>query len=82
MRPDLPGLLPLIARVGVPRSTLPVAAVGLITEPGQAEKILANGEADAVLLGRELLRNPSWAQHAARELGVDARMPDQYGWGM
>ncbi|MEU9640807.1 NADH:flavin oxidoreductase/NADH oxidase [Streptomyces sp. NPDC048188] len=63
-------------------SPLPVAAVGLITEVGQAEKILANGEADAVLLGRELLRNPSWAQHAARELGADARMPDQYGWGM
>ncbi len=37
---------------------MPVAAVGLITDAGQAEKILANGEADAVLLGRELLRNP------------------------
>ena len=57
---------------------LPVAAVGLITDVEQAEKILANGEADAVLLGRELLRNPSWARHAARELGGEVRVPDQY----
>ncbi|MFG2143522.1 NADH:flavin oxidoreductase/NADH oxidase [Streptomyces sp. NPDC048696] len=59
-------------------SGLPVAAVGLITEPAQAEKILANGEADAVLLGRELLRNPSWARHAARELGGEVHVPKQY----
>ncbi|WP_329459187.1 NADH:flavin oxidoreductase/NADH oxidase [Streptomyces sp. NBC_01497] len=57
---------------------MPVAAVGLITEPGQAEKILANGEADAVLLARELLRNPSWAQRAAAELGDTAHVPQQY----
>ncbi|MFJ8309919.1 MULTISPECIES: NADH:flavin oxidoreductase/NADH oxidase [unclassified Streptomyces] len=59
-------------------SRLPVAAVGLITEAEQAEKILANGEADAILLGRELLRNPSWARHAARELGGDVHVPAQY----
>ena len=59
-------------------TALPVAAVGLITDVEQAEKILANGEADAVLLGRELLRNPSWARHAARELGGEVRVPDQY----
>ncbi len=59
-------------------SPLAVSAVGLITEPEQAEKILANGEADAVLLGRELLRNPSWARQAARELGAEVRVPDQY----
>lgn len=57
---------------------MPVAAVGLITDAGQAEKILANGEADAVLLGRELLRNPSWARQAARELDAQVRVPDQY----
>ncbi|MFI6937937.1 NADH:flavin oxidoreductase/NADH oxidase [Streptomyces sp. NPDC050418] len=57
---------------------LPVAAVGLITEIEQAEKIVANGEADAVLLGRELLRNPSFARHAARELGAEVHVPDQY----
>ncbi|HEX5567921.1 MAG TPA: NADH:flavin oxidoreductase/NADH oxidase [Streptomyces sp.] len=58
---------------------LPVAAVGLITEPEQAEKIVTNGEADAVLLGRELLRDPHWAYRAARALGVEsARLPEQY----
>ncbi|MDQ8702843.1 NADH:flavin oxidoreductase/NADH oxidase [Streptomyces sp. LHD-70] len=61
---------------------LPVAAVGLITEAKQAEKLLDNGEADAVLLGRELLRNPSWALHAARELDADIRVPNQYAWAI
>ncbi|GLP64463.1 oxidoreductase [Streptomyces sp. TUS-ST3] len=69
--------VPFAARVKA-ETALPVAAVGLITDPGQAEKILSNGEADAVLLGRELLRNPSWARHAARELGGDVHVPDQY----
>lgn len=69
--------VPFAARVKR-ETSLPVAAVGLITEAEQAEKILANGEADAVLLGRELLRNPSWARHAARELGGDVHVPDQY----
>ncbi|MFE9928752.1 NADH:flavin oxidoreductase/NADH oxidase [Streptomyces sp. NPDC005533] len=59
-------------------TTLPVAAVGLITEPEQAEKILANGEADAVLLGRELLRDPYWARRAAAELGAETRTPEPY----
>jgi 2,4-dienoyl-CoA reductase-like NADH-dependent reductase (Old Yellow Enzyme family) len=76
--PTGPGYqVPFAARVKA-ETSLPVAAVGLITEAGQAEKILANGEADAVLLGRELLRNPSWARHAARELGGEVHVPDQY----
>lgn len=57
---------------------LPVAAVGLITEAAQADKILANDEADAILIGRELLRNPSFARQAARELGADVHIPQQY----
>ncbi|MFD7712468.1 NADH:flavin oxidoreductase/NADH oxidase [Streptomyces sp. NPDC059786] len=69
--------VPFAARVKN-ETTLPVAAVGLITGTEQAEKILANGEADAVLVGRELLRNPSFARHAARELGADVHVPDQY----
>ncbi|WP_412078963.1 NADH:flavin oxidoreductase/NADH oxidase [Streptomyces xanthophaeus] len=69
--------VPFAARVKA-ETELPVAAVGLITEPAQAEKILANGEADAVLLGRELLRDPHWARRAAAELGVQPRTPDQY----
>lgn len=59
-------------------SGLPVAAVGLITEPEQAETILAAEQADAVLLARALLREPTWPQRAARELGDDVYWPDQY----
>ncbi|MGW3493034.1 NADH:flavin oxidoreductase/NADH oxidase [Streptomyces sp. NPDC001020] len=69
--------VPFAARVKA-ETSLPVAAVGLITSAGQAEKILANGEADAVLLGRELLRNPSFARHAARDLGGEVHVPNQY----
>ncbi|CAM5489753.1 NADH:flavin oxidoreductase/NADH oxidase OS=Streptomyces alboniger OX=132473 GN=CP975_04415 PE=4 SV=1 [Streptomyces alboniger] len=69
--------VPFAARVKA-ETELAVAAVGLITEVEQAEKILANGEADAVLIGRELLRDPSWARRAARELGADVHVPDQY----
>ncbi|WP_420842458.1 NADH:flavin oxidoreductase/NADH oxidase [Glycomyces paridis] len=57
---------------------LPTAAVGLITEARQAEKILADGEADAVAIGRELLRNPYWPHQAARELGATTEVPLQY----
>ncbi|HET6856826.1 MAG TPA: NADH:flavin oxidoreductase/NADH oxidase [Streptomyces sp.] len=76
--PTGPGYqVPFAARVKA-ETDLPVAAVGMITDAAQAEKIIANGEADAVLLGRELLRNPSFARHAARELGGDVHVPDQY----
>lgn len=53
-------------------------AVGLITSPAQAEQIVANGQADAVLLGRELLRDPYWPLHAAKTLGVDVAWPLPY----
>jgi len=53
-------------------------AVGLITTARQAEDIIASGQADMVLLARELLRDPYFPLHAARELGVDIRWPDQY----
>ncbi|MCX4976737.1 MULTISPECIES: NADH:flavin oxidoreductase/NADH oxidase [unclassified Streptomyces] len=69
--------VPFAARVKA-ETPLSVAAVGLITDAEQAEKILANDEADAVLLGRELLRNPSFARLAARELGAEVHVPDQY----
>lgn len=61
---------------------LPVGAVGLITEPQQAEKIVANGQADAVFVGRELLRDPYFAQRAARELGGAVHVPEQYHRGV
>ncbi|MFF5445705.1 NADH:flavin oxidoreductase/NADH oxidase [Streptomyces sp. NPDC012888] len=69
--------VPFAARVRA-EAGLATAAVGLITEPVQAEKVLAGGEADAVLLGRELLRDPYWARRAARELGAAIRTPGQY----
>ncbi|MEU3983606.1 NADH:flavin oxidoreductase/NADH oxidase [Streptomyces sp. NPDC026672] len=69
--------VPFAARIKA-ETPMPVAAVGLITDVEQAAKIVANDEADAVLLGRELLRNPSWARHAARELNADVHVPDQY----
>ncbi|WP_440899253.1 NADH:flavin oxidoreductase/NADH oxidase [Actinosynnema sp.] len=61
---------------------LPTGAVGLITEPARAEEVVATGQADAVLLGRELLRDPYWAHHAAQELGVDSNWPEQYGYAV
>jgi 2,4-dienoyl-CoA reductase-like NADH-dependent reductase (Old Yellow Enzyme family) len=53
-------------------------AVGLITEPAQAEQIVSTGQADAVFLAREFLRDPYWPLHAARALGVDISWPKQY----
>ena len=53
-------------------------AVGLITEAAQAEKILDDGDADVILLARELLRNPYWPIHAQTELDGEAEWPDQY----
>lgn len=53
-------------------------AVGLITAPAQAESIIAAGEADIVLLARELLRDPYWPRRAASELGVEIAVPKQY----
>jgi len=53
-------------------------AVGWITSPEQAETIVATGQADAVLLAREMLRDPYWPQRAARALGADPPRPPQY----
>jgi 2,4-dienoyl-CoA reductase-like NADH-dependent reductase (Old Yellow Enzyme family) len=54
------------------------AAVGLITEPHQADAIVREGKADCVLLARELLRDPYWPLRAARELGHATPWPIQY----
>jgi 2,4-dienoyl-CoA reductase-like NADH-dependent reductase (Old Yellow Enzyme family) len=53
-------------------------AVGMITSPAQADQIVRTGQADIVLLARELLRDPYWPLHAARELGHDVPWPVQY----
>ena len=50
---------------------VPVNAVGLITNPAQAEQIVASGQAQAVMLGREMMRDPHFALRAAHELGVE-----------
>jgi len=50
----------------------------MITEPVQAEQVVATGQADAVLLTRELLRNPYWPLSAAYELGADVQWPAQH----
>lgn len=53
-------------------------AVGLITEPSQADEVIRSGQADIVLLAREMLRNPYWPLRAARELGQIMTWPPQY----
>ncbi|UOF16638.1 NADH:flavin oxidoreductase/NADH oxidase [Lysobacter capsici] len=53
-------------------------AVGLITRAAQAEKIVADEEADVVLLARELLRDPYFPLRAAHELGANVHVPEQY----
>ena len=59
-------------------------AVGMITEPAQAEAILAEGRADLILMGRELLRDPYWAQNAWVELKPDTPSPiaREYAWAL
>jgi 2,4-dienoyl-CoA reductase-like NADH-dependent reductase (Old Yellow Enzyme family) len=54
------------------------AAVGLILEAKHAESIIAEGQADIVMIGRGHLSNHQWAIHAARELGAEAPIPPQY----
>ena len=57
---------------------IPTGAVGLITQPQQAEEILAEGRADVVILARQLLRDPYWPLRAAKVLGASIAWPDQY----
>ncbi|MFP8968277.1 NADH:flavin oxidoreductase/NADH oxidase [Pokkaliibacter sp. CJK22405] len=57
---------------------MPVIAVGLITEPQQAEAIIGTGDADAVALARAMLFNPHWPWQAAVALGGQVKAPPQY----
>jgi 2,4-dienoyl-CoA reductase-like NADH-dependent reductase (Old Yellow Enzyme family) len=75
--------VPLAAQVRE-ASGVPTAAVGLITDPGQASEIVSSEKSDAVMLARAALREPSWPLRAARELGLsrhDAPYPPQYTRG-
>ncbi len=69
--------VPLAARVRR-EAGVPTGAVGLITAPEQAEEIVATGQADLVLLGRELLRDPYWPRRAASRLGAEPDWPGPY----
>ncbi|MEO3780001.1 NADH:flavin oxidoreductase/NADH oxidase [Micromonospora sp. B11E3] len=69
--------VPLAARIRR-EAGVATGAVGLIVEPEQAEQIVADGEADLVLLGRELLRDPYWPRRAATRLGAAPSWPPQY----
>jgi 2,4-dienoyl-CoA reductase-like NADH-dependent reductase (Old Yellow Enzyme family) len=57
---------------------LPIIAVGLITQPAQAEEILVRGAADAIALARGMLYDPRWPWHAAAALGAQVSAPRQY----
>jgi len=59
-------------------AAIPTAAVGMITDPQQANAIIADGQADLVFLAREMLRDPYWPLHAAAALGEPASWPLQY----
>jgi 2,4-dienoyl-CoA reductase-like NADH-dependent reductase (Old Yellow Enzyme family) len=59
-------------------SGIPTGAVGMITSAAQADTLVRNGQADCVLLAREMLRDPYWPLHAARELGGELPWPPQY----
>ncbi|HEY0797884.1 MAG TPA: hypothetical protein VGD50_01980, partial [Candidatus Baltobacteraceae bacterium] len=59
-------------------ANIATGAVGMITDPGQADTIIRTGQADVVLLAREKLRDPYWPLHAAARLGVDVAWPVQY----
>ncbi|HXH92024.1 MAG TPA: NADH:flavin oxidoreductase/NADH oxidase [Thermoanaerobaculia bacterium] len=73
-----PGYQVPFARAIRAEAGVATAAVGLITEAHQADEIVASGSADAVMLARELLRNPYWPLHAARALGAEVKWPPQY----
>ncbi|ALC15911.1 2,4-dienoyl-CoA reductase [Desulfuromonas soudanensis] len=76
--PAGPGFqVPFAARIRA-ETGLATGAVGFILEPAQAEQIVATGQADVVLLARQLLRDPYWPLHAARALEEEAPWPNQY----
>jgi 2,4-dienoyl-CoA reductase-like NADH-dependent reductase (Old Yellow Enzyme family) len=73
-----PGVYARVAEAQGREAGIATGAVGLITEPKQADAIIRDGRADCVLLARELLRDPYWPLRAARELGQTVSWPLQY----
>jgi 2,4-dienoyl-CoA reductase-like NADH-dependent reductase (Old Yellow Enzyme family) len=76
--PAAPGYQVPFAAAIRERAGIATGAVGLITDPVQAEEIVASGKADAVLLAREMLRDPYWPLRAAHVLGARVAWPPQY----
>jgi 2,4-dienoyl-CoA reductase-like NADH-dependent reductase (Old Yellow Enzyme family) len=76
--PAAPGYQVPFAEKVRKEAAIATAAVGMITEPGQADQIVRSGQADMVFLARELLRDPYWPLRAAEELGQDGPWPKQY----
>ena len=73
-----PGLHVPFARAIREATRVPTIVVGLITEPAQADAIVANGDADLVALARGMLSDPRWPWHAAKALGATVAVPPQY----
>jgi len=57
---------------------IPTGAVGMITKSMQAEEILQNEDADVIIMGREMLRDPYWPIHTAKEMDAEIQWPVQY----
>ena len=67
-----------LARAVKQAVTMPVVAVGMITDFEQAEAIVGTGDADLVALARAMLYDPRWPWHAAAHLGASVKAPSQY----
>src|SRR5512143_1893632 len=76
--PEGPGYLTPFSAAIRRETMIATGAVGFITDPAQAEQIVATGLADAVFLARQMLRDPYWPLHAAKVLGADPAWPVQY----
>jgi 2,4-dienoyl-CoA reductase-like NADH-dependent reductase (Old Yellow Enzyme family) len=76
--PAGPGYQVLHAETIRHEAAIPTGAVGMITAPAQADQIIRSGQADLVLIARELLRDPYWPLHAAQHLHQETTWPVQY----
>lgn len=76
--PPGPGYQVPLARAVKQAVSIPVVAVGLITEPEQAEAILQAGDADMIAIARGILYDPRWPWHAAATLGAQVKVAPQY----
>ncbi len=76
--PVAPGYQVPLARAVKQATSMPVVAVGLITDYDHAESIIATGDADMIALARGILYDPRWPWHAAAHLGAKVRAPKQY----